>query len=120
MNVKRALAAFVLFDFTLFTGWVLLSQNNGALFRDLLGNPWGVQVFIDLCLAALFASGWIYRDAKRRGLNPWPWILAMVPTGSISLLAYATVHGFAPREGSTRLTRASTGGGEVGERARRA
>jgi hypothetical protein len=98
MNVKRALAGLVLIDFVLFTGWILFTQESWPLITELLQNPWGLQVSIDLCLAALFASSWIHADARRRGLNPWPWILAMIPTGSISLLAYATLHGFAPRE----------------------
>ncbi len=97
MNLKRLLVGLVLLDFAAFTGWILFTQDNLALIEASLTNPWGIQVAIDLCIAACFGSAWLYRDARAKGLNPWPWIVAVIPTGSLALLAYATVHGFASR-----------------------
>ncbi|MGE0788483.1 MAG: hypothetical protein AB7S26_22600 [Sandaracinaceae bacterium] len=95
MNLKRIFAGLVFLDFAAFTLWIVFTQDNLALIRENLTNPWGLQVALDLCFSAMFGSMWLYRDAKKKGINPWPWLAAVLPTGSLSLLAYATVHGFA-------------------------
>lgn len=99
MNLKRIVLGLVFLDFAAFTGWILFTQDNLALLEGTLTNPWGLQIAIDLCFSALFGSAWLYRDAKKKGVNPWPWIVAVLPTGSLALLAYATVHGFGSEKG---------------------
>ena len=94
MNFKRTLAALVLAAFGGFTAWILVTQDNAALLEALLANLWSVQVFLDLCIASCFAAIWVVRDARAKGVNPWPWLAMVVPTGSLALLAYAVVHGF--------------------------
>jgi len=39
---------------------------------------------------------WMWRDARRRGRNPWPWIAAALLLGSFGPLAYLLVHAKAP------------------------
>lgn len=93
MSIKRLFIGFLFLDFAAFTGWILFTQDNLALLESTLANPWGLQIFADLCIMAMFGSMWLYRDAKKKGINPWPWIAAILPTGSLAVLAYATFHG---------------------------
>ncbi len=97
MNLKRLFVAFLFLDFTAYSLWVVFSEGFGPLF-EAHSSPWGIQVFVDLILAASFGVVCMYRDAKKRGVNPWPWVIAVPFTGSIALLAYATLYGFDSRD----------------------
>lgn len=57
--------------------WLLGFQDVGHL-----------QILVDLMIACLFALLWMFRDARERGLNPWPFFLLLLPTGSLGLLSY--------------------------------
>ncbi len=96
MNLKRLFVAFLFLDFTVFSLWVVFSQGLSPIF-EVHSSPWGIQVLLDLVLAASFGAVCLYRDARKRGVNPWPWIVAVPFTGSISLLAYASLYGFDSR-----------------------
>lgn len=48
----------------------------------------GAQVFADLVIALLLAIVWMWHDAKARGRNPWPWIIATLALGSFGPLVY--------------------------------
>jgi len=50
-------------------------------------NAWGNQVWFDLLLAAGVASFCLAPAAKREGMRIWSWLLLIVLTGSIGLLA---------------------------------
>lgn len=43
---------------------------------------------MDLCVAVGFAV-WLWRDARARGIDPLPWVLALPLTGSLALLVGA-------------------------------
>lgn len=58
-------------------------------------NPWSVQVTADLIIAGTFGILWMWRDAKEREINPLPWAIATILTGSLALLAYAVRRSFA-------------------------
>ena len=88
MKLKTILIAAVLVDFLALTGWAFANASWAALV-EMLSSPLGIQVAADLCIALTFASVWIWRDAKSRGLNPLPWIVLTWTTGSPGPLAYA-------------------------------
>ncbi len=46
---------------------------------------------IDLFTALSMAMGWIYFDAKQRGVSPWPYLLLTLGTGSVGTLLYLLV-----------------------------
>lgn len=50
-------------------------------------------------MALVLATGWLRLDARARGLNPWPWVLATPFLGSISPLTYLVYRTFLAREG---------------------
>lgn len=86
-------AALVLIPFTVFTLDVVAS--HGLLgFLTLAGDePWALQVLLDLGIAGSFAIGWMVKDARRRGLTVWPFVVATVTCGSIGLLSYVIRRG---------------------------
>jgi hypothetical protein len=45
-------------------------------------------VFLDLVIALTVASTVVHRDARQRGISPWPWMVAMSMLGSIGMLTY--------------------------------
>ena len=48
----------------------------------------GGQVFADLVILAVLGSIWMVEDGRARGINPWPFVIATVFTGSFGLLFY--------------------------------
>lgn len=74
------------------TGWALWEVGYFGVFDAVLaGGPGTLQVFVDLVVACVFATVWLVQDARARGLNPWPWVIAVFPLGSIPILTYALV-----------------------------
>jgi hypothetical protein len=107
METLKKIGLVLLFlDFAALTVWAAVSGSSAAQMEQLFTNPWGIQIAVDLCIAASFGIRWMWRDAKAHGINPVPWALAVIPTGSLALLAYAIRRSFlseAPgREASSR------------------
>lgn len=50
-------------------------------------SPWGVQVFLDLLLMAVVAWFLLLPRLAAAGLTPWPWLVLVLSTGSIGMLA---------------------------------
>ena len=82
------LAALVLVPFTAWSLW--LSADTGYLeFLAVAGRePWAMQMLIDLVLACLLFTIWMVPDARKRGINPWPYVAITLFAGSIGGLGY--------------------------------
>jgi hypothetical protein len=52
-------------------------------------TAWGNQVWFDLLLSASVALAFMIPEARRQGMNPLPWTVLVMVTGSIGLLAMA-------------------------------
>ena len=89
MNIKKIVLALVFADFVALTGYAIATEPLSAMVDAITANWWSVQIFVDLCLAASFGCVWLWRDAKARGINPLPWVLAVPLTGSLALMLYA-------------------------------
>ncbi len=50
-------------------------------------NLWGNQIWFDLLLAAGTAFSLLLPRARAAGMNPWPWLVLILCSGSIGLLA---------------------------------
>lgn len=88
MNWKSVLIAVVLLDFLALTGLALWEAGYLGLFRYQLATWAGAQVLVDLVIACALVAMWIYGDARRRGVNPWPYLVLTLFAGSIGPLAY--------------------------------
>lgn len=83
----------VLAAFLAFSLWVLATSGLGGLWGVLWREPWGQQLLLDLAISLSVACAWLWGDARRRGLTPWPFAVASVLTGSIGVLAYLVWRG---------------------------
>ena len=102
-TLKKIGLTLLLLDFAALTAWALFTGSTPELMTQLFSNPWGIQIAIDLCIAASFGIAWMWKDAKARGINPLPWALAVIPTGSLALLAYAVRRSFEDAPAKKRL-----------------
>lgn len=93
-TLKKIGLVLLLLDFAALTAWAAFTGSGGEQVATLFTNPWGIQISVDLCIAASFAMRWMWKDAKLRGINPLPWVLAVIPTGSLAILAYAVRRSF--------------------------
>ena len=93
---NRVVVLAVLLPFLAFSLWVV--EKAGPLgFLELAGRePWGLQMLLDLAIALFFVSGWMIKDARRRGITAWPFVVATIAVGSIGPLAYLVVRGDKP------------------------
>ncbi|UTW56549.1 hypothetical protein [Kordiimonas sp. SCSIO 12610] len=59
-------------------------------FMHYLSNlgPWGILASVDLVLALFIGIAWMWQDAKNKGINPLPYTVLTLLTGSIGLLVY--------------------------------
>lgn len=53
-------------------------------------SAWGNQVWFDLLIAAGVSLAFMIPEARRHGMNPLPWTVLVMVTGSIGLLAMAS------------------------------
>ncbi|MCA9519605.1 MAG: hypothetical protein KC609_01470 [Myxococcales bacterium] len=110
MNRRQWLLLLVLLDFVAITVWAFVTQDVVGYVRTLGGNPWGIQILLDLSIAITCASVWVYRDARERGLNPIGYIASMLVLGTIGLLVYLIRReSAAPRHDVSRATLAGQG-----------
>ncbi len=92
MNPRKVFVILVLVPFVLFTLWVVATGGSFGEVAAAFGvNPWISQVTVDLVLALSMVCTWIWQDARKRGKNPLPWIVATAFTGSVTPLVYLLV-----------------------------
>lgn len=74
----------------LFAAWTLyavLGAGVTGFWDEHVNGLWGNQVWFDLLLAAGVALTFMVPEARRLGMRPLPWVILVVCTGSIGLLA---------------------------------
>ncbi len=88
MNRKQILLSLVLVDFVAFTAWAVYSLGLREAFGTVLYNASTVQMILDLVIALSVGAWLMVADAKKRGINPWPYVALTACTGSPGLLVY--------------------------------
>lgn len=85
-RIALPLVAFL--AFTSYTLSVAAQHSLLGFVADHLKGGWSLQVFLDLCVAA--TCFWVVAvpDSRRRGLNPWPYVVLTPLLGSVALLAW--------------------------------
>jgi hypothetical protein len=85
-----ALAALI--GFGALNVYALVATGFGGLGSAVLGvNAWSAVLLTDLVIALAMVCTWVYRDARRRGKSPAPYIALTLATGSIGPLLYLLV-----------------------------
>ena len=69
--------------------WKVTLQDGYWGFLDVPAQGgWGLQVFLDLCIALCFVAAHMRHIAKVSGVNAWPYIASIPFLGSIGPLAF--------------------------------
>ena len=97
MKSRSMLALAVFVPFTAFSVWVAARHSALGFLSLIPEGGWQTQVFVDLVIALAVASTVVHADARRRGINPWPWMLSMLALGSVGMLAYFVAREFLGR-----------------------
>ena len=102
----------LLVDFVAFTGqtsYVLYAYGLSWI-PVVFENAVSTLVMVDLTIALSMVLGWVYFDAKKRGVSAWPYILLTLATGSVGTLLYLLVRERpgAPVYSAGAMARAST------------
>lgn len=74
--------------FSIYTGIVVFHHGYTGFIELALTGGWGAQVFVDLCIALTLFMVWMVPDAREHGIPAWPYIVAILTTGSVGALAY--------------------------------
>lgn len=88
MTRMLALALFTLVTFGAFTVYCGVTEGPVGFVSLALSHEWGMQMFLDVGISLAIASLWIVPDAKKHGINPWPYLGACLALGSIAALGY--------------------------------
>jgi len=93
MNAFKLLVWPLFVAFGLYSTWVIWDVGYLGLWQAGLVSPASLQILLDLCISCLLIGVWMMADARARGVSAWPWLLALVLTGSLAAMAYWLVRG---------------------------
>ena len=84
-TISRVIAAALFFPLSL---WATYKVGYFGIFAVAVAGPGEAQVFADLTVALTLVLPFLASDARRHGINPWPWFVGTLLLGSIAPLTY--------------------------------
>lgn len=87
-STQRTLLITTLAAFSALTAMAVLSDGLSGTIAAITFNWASLQIYVDLVLAVAVICAWMHGDARSRGENPWPWIVAAFIVGMFSPLIY--------------------------------
>jgi len=87
-TVKKWILWMVLIDFSAFSAWVMWEVGYFGIWEAGMASPGSWQILIDLIIAGGLICSWIVMDARKRGVNPWPWVATTFALGTLVPLTY--------------------------------
>lgn len=87
MNL-RTLAIALIVPFTALTAYAVAEVGYLGVIEQLLAGPANWQIAYDLVAALLLVLGFMIRDARAHGRNPWPYVAVTLVLGSFGPLIY--------------------------------
>lgn len=97
-NLKQWILWMLLIDFGIFSGWVMWKVGYMGIWQAGLSSPGALQILVDLFIAGGLVCSWIVVDARKRGVNPWPWVVVTCAVGSFGPLAYLLWREYTPQQ----------------------
>lgn len=88
MKPSKTLLTLILLLFSALSFWAIAQVGYLGIWRAGVASPGALQILGDLTVCIGLLVHWMVGDARRRGLNPWPWVVATVLGGSLVLLVY--------------------------------
>lgn len=86
--MKKSILVLILIPFSLLSLAALWRHGYWGLFEPAFHSLASAQVLVDLIIALGLFLAWMWRDAARRGRNPWPWLVLTLAAGSFGPLLY--------------------------------
>ncbi|MEX0271967.1 hypothetical protein AB3R30_22845 [Leptolyngbyaceae cyanobacterium UHCC 1019] len=86
--MNRVLIVITLILFGGLTAVAVWTDGIVGIFSSIVSSFGSAQIFVDLVIALVLVSVWMWQDAKATGRNPLPWIVATILVGSFSPLLY--------------------------------
>jgi len=85
---RRTLAILILIPFSILSIYAVMKVGYVGIFDYHRHSPAGWQVFTDLVIACVLLLALIVPEAKRRGINYWPFVIITLFLGSFGPLCY--------------------------------
>ena len=98
MNLRKALLWFIFIDFAIYSTWVLWQDGYMGIWQAGISSSASLQILLDLAICCFLIASWMLKDAKERGVNPYPWIAATFAAGSLAPLVYLLVREYKKKE----------------------
>jgi hypothetical protein len=76
--------------FLMWSTYAIATGGPAGFWPEHTRHAWGNQIWFDLLLAAGVALAFLVPQARRLGMQPLPWVILVICTGSIGLLAMAS------------------------------
>jgi hypothetical protein len=92
-TAQRIGIGLVLLAFLDLNAYVVWQYGYMGFWELVTANAATVAVVVDLTIALLFVTVWMWRDARRRGINLLPFMALTATLGSVGPLLYLVVHG---------------------------
>jgi hypothetical protein len=83
----------VLLAFADLNAYVIWRYGYLGFWQLVTANAATIAAVVDLTIALALVAVWMWRDARRRGVSPLPYMALTATLGSIGPLAYLVVHG---------------------------
>ena len=96
MNM-RTLSIAMLIPFLVLTAYAVYDVGLIGIPEYHIHSSAGWQVFVDLVIALVMLLVFLIRDARSKGISPWPWVVGTLFTGSIAPLIYFAIYGGKPK-----------------------
>ena len=107
MKIRKLLLWFVLVDFALFSTWVMWKVGYLGIWEAGFASAGSLQILCDLVISLSLVMVWLVQDARSRGMNPWPWLVATLAAGSLAPLLYLIVRERQPHSAQPGLRSAA-------------
>lgn len=88
MNCMQKALGTVFVAFSALTAYALHAHGLCDTLHQAVATPANVMFSTDLVIALSLVSAWLWRDARTRGVNPWPFLLLTATLGSVGPLLY--------------------------------
>jgi len=91
MTFKQICLWISFISFSIFSSWVMWNIGYMGIWQAGFESSGSLQILLDLAVCCLLICSWIKSDAKNRGINPYPWFVAVLTSGSLAILVYLIV-----------------------------
>lgn len=98
MNTRLVLLIAILALFGSYSMWLLVDVGYFGIWQAGFTSASALQILLDLGIACLIISSWMIGDAKARNVVVWPWLIAVVTTGTLAILVYLITREFAKKQ----------------------